>query len=144
MRSFLVLGVLALFAMGSTPSGLSRQPPEGVPPLPQTTNGIPNQGGGGMAPTEVDLIKWGATQGGFLLIIILGGLSYRRDFFRKISTQQADLDAIREEKRMLAAIVRENTEAATRQTVAIESNTNATNRLATSVDRLEDRRRNTP
>jgi len=89
---------------------------------------------GAMPPTEIDLVKWGLTQGGLTLLLIVVLASYRRDFFRKI-------DALVDEKRAFTAVLDKNSDAMQQMAVATNVNTKATELLAQNVNNLAERRR---
>ena len=110
-----------------------------VPPLPPSTDGLPNQGGEPMPP-EADIVRYGIQQGGLVLLLILGAIMYRKDFQRKVENVQADLSAALEDKRALASILASNAEANTRQAIAVNENTSATRSLTSAIDRLSERR----
>jgi hypothetical protein len=93
-----------------------------------------------MGATEIDLVKWGFTQGGLTLVLIITLASYRRDFFRKQEAKQAEVDQLREDKRVLAAVLDKNANAMTSQAVALQANTKATELLAQNVNNLAERR----
>lgn len=87
--------------------------------------------------TQVDLVKWGMTQGALALVLLVVLWSYRRDFFRKLDERQALIDVLREEKNLIAGVIDKNTGALQSQALALAANTQATQTLATNVDRLE-------
>jgi len=93
-----------------------------------------------MGTTEIDLVKWGFTQGGLTLVLIVVLASYRRDFFRKQDAKQNEVDGLREEKRMLASVIDKNADAMLRQAVSVNANTEATKLLAQNVNNLAERR----
>lgn len=89
-----------------------------------------------MTGSQVDLIKWAVTQGGLTLLLILVLASYRRDFFRKDDARQAEIvalreekrkevDAAKEEKRELQAVLRDNAAVMQAHAIAIQRNTDA-------------------
>ena len=93
-----------------------------------------------MGSTEIDLVKWGITQGGLALVLIAVLISYRRDFFRRHEAKQTEMDLLREEKRLLAAVIEKNALAMMQQAVSVQANTEATRLLAQNVNNLAERR----
>ena len=141
MRVLVIVGLL----VGIAGASVAGQPPV-TPGLPQ--------------PDFIGQIdpKWALTQGGLLLTLLVVLWSYRRDFFRKADAQQADLDRERETRRLevqrereekadLKAVLREvaasnqaHAISVQRNTDAMNDNTKATERLATHVAFLTNRR----
>ncbi len=80
------------------------------------THGLPNMTDG-LDP----LTRYAITQGGFLLVLLIGGWSYRRDFLRRV-------EAEREKAEVLIKLVSDNT-------VATTLNTATTERLARLLER---------
>lgn len=99
-----------------------------------------NHGGTGIGATEIDLVKWGFTQGGLTLVLIVVLVSYRRDFFRKNEGAQREIDAVRDEKRDQVAVLDKCANAMLQQAVATLANTKATEHLAQNVNNLAERR----
>jgi predicted HAD superfamily Cof-like phosphohydrolase len=93
-----------------------------------------------MGPREIDLVKWGFTQGGLTLVLILTLVSYRRDFFRRNEAKEVELEHERGEKRMFAAVIEKNAQAMTQHALSVQANTEATRMLAQNVNNLADRR----
>ena len=139
-RMRITLAVTMLCAMVA--SGIARSPAMltaaalALQPEPPTN---PPEGKA-MGATEIDLVKWGFTQGGLTLVLIITLASYRRDFFRKNEAKQAEIDQLREDKRVLAAVLDRTATAMTSQAVALERNTKATELLAQNVNNLAERR----
>lgn len=125
-----VLLLCAMVAMGAG-GGVSAQ----QQPLTQDLTRVePDMG------TEADLLKWSVTQGALTLVLVLVLISYRRDFFRKVAAKDAEILALREEKRELVAVLEKGADANIRQAVAIAANTEATKLLAQNVNNLAERR----
>lgn len=118
--------IVALGAVGGPVSALQTTP--GITPVETD-----------MGP-ETDIIKWGVTQGALTLVLMLVLISYRRDFFRKHEVKQGEIDALREEKRMLSSVIEKNADAMVRQAVSVNANTDATRLLAQNVNSLAERR----
>lgn len=108
-----------------------------------------------MPAAETDLFKWAVTQGG-LTVVILAFLWFdRRERQRDKEEAKRDreelkslisdlrdekkalLDQLRDEKHMLAQVVDKNTTSQQSVALAVAGNTQATQTLATNVDRLE-------
>lgn len=83
---------------------------------------------------DVDLIRYGITQGGLFLVILFVLWSYRRDFRRIVDRDEERLQ-------VFAGIVQGNTTAMVQMTEALGQQKEATHRLAHAVERLEDGRR---
>lgn len=96
--------------------------------------------GGTMGTTEIDLVKWGFTQGGLTLLLLVVLMSYRRDFFRKNEAALTMVEALREEKRDQVAVLDKCAHAMLTQAVATQANTKATELLAQNVNNLAERR----
>lgn len=129
MRITLALMILAaIVTTAATPTSVVTTPVFAL----QDAAAIPNQGVP-MGPTEIDLVKWGFTQGGLTLLLIVVLVSYRRDFFRKN-------DELREEKREQAAVIEKCANAMIAQQLATQANTKATELLAQNVNNLAERR----
>lgn len=143
MRITLALTILAaMVTAGATWSPVLSAPVFAL----QDAGAVTNQGGP-MGPTEIDLVKWGFTQGGLTLVLIVVLFSYRRDFFRKheakqaeTDAKQAEIDALRADKRELVAVLDKNANAMIHQAVAVNANTEATKLLAQNVNNLAERR----
>ena len=90
-------------------------------------------------PTEsyTDLVKWGVTQGGITLVLVVVLWSYRREFLRKAEKQDSIIEVLRDEKKLLMEVIKENTAASLSQALATAANTQATQSLATNVAHLE-------
>jgi hypothetical protein len=87
-----------------------------------------------------DLLKWAIQQGGLTVALIIVLASYRRDFFRKLDDKQADLVALRderrEEKQTLAALLEKHASATGAQALAVARNSDATTALVEAVKDL--------
>ncbi len=138
MRIALAVLILGVMAMSGAPRTLAATSPAIA--LQIAPASLP--GDMRMGATEIDLVKWGFTQGGltFLLLVVL--VSYRRDFFRKNEAKQAEIDSLREDKRSLRDVLKENANAMVSQALATQANTKATEQLAANVKDLADRRHN--
>lgn len=136
MRAVLAFLILCLMTLGSARAPAAQAL---TPPAEQVEHVAPTPGGG-MGATEIDLVKWGFTQGGLTLVLLVVLGSYRRDFFRKSEAKQAEIDLLREEKLMLAGVIRDSTKAMVDQAVATNANTKATELLAQNVNNLAERR----
>lgn len=130
MRLMLAMMVLvALLAFGVSPV------PAAAPSFLLAQTGAP-----GPVLPEQDFVRWAFTQGALTLVLVLVLFSYRRDFFRKHGAKQAEVDALREEKRVLAEILDRNGAAMLQHAVAVQTNTEATRLLAQNVNNLAERR----
>jgi len=136
MRALLVLTILSTLAV----SAASRHSSVSTAVAFTGEQPGPSQGGTIEGPEQVDLIKWAVTQGGLTLLLLLVLLSYRRDFFRRIEQKADELAAAIEEKRDMKALIRENSAAMQAHAIAVVRNTDATERLAESVDKFAERR----
>lgn len=112
----------------------------GQPPTPPAVAAPPIVATELVATPDVELVKWSFTQGGLSALLVWILWSYRRDFFRKIDGQQAEVDELRAEKRVLAAVIEKNADAMLQQALAVQANTEATKTLAQNVFVLADRR----
>lgn len=138
MRITLALTILsAMVATGATRTPVVTAP---LFAFQDVTTATPNPGGSDMGPSEIDLVKFGFTQGGLALVLIVVILGYRRDIFRKLEASQAQIDALRDEKREHAAILDRCANAMLTQAVATQANTKATELLAQNVNNLAERR----
>lgn len=90
-----------------------------------------------VGPDTIDAAREIAKQGilGLLVVAILW--SYRRDFFRK-------LDEAKAEKAQLQEVIEKSTEAITNSAVATARQTDATHRLARTVENVERRQAGLP
>lgn len=131
--ALLIFGTMAL-------TGAIRSAPVVAPVLAFQTGQPSPQEEPRMGATEIDLVKWAVTQGGLTLLLIVVLVSYRRDFFRKNESKQAEIDDLREEKREQSAIIDRCANAMLSQAVATQANTEATRLLAQNVNNLADRR----
>jgi predicted metalloprotease len=84
---------------------------------------------------EQDLIRYGITQGGLVLVVLVIFWSYRRDLVRLIDAKDQNL-------RVLTELVASNTSAATRMAEAVEAQEKVIERLTSAIDRLDERRFN--
>lgn len=136
--TLLILSVIVATAAMRTPSPVSVTALafQGAPAVPSMPMAEPELGS-----REIDLVKWGFTQGGLTLVLILTLISYRRDFFRKNEMKQAEIEQLRAERRELMAIIDKNAAAVMGQAVALQANTEATRQLAQNVNNLAERRR---
>ena len=116
MRPLLAIGLMAAWAA----TAATAQASEGV-----------------SESTQIDLVKWAITQGALALVLLVVLWSYRRDFFRKMSEKDSTIELLQEQNKMLAGLIKENTSAAQSQALATAANTQATQALATNIDRLE-------
>ena len=72
--------------------------------------------------TQIDLLKWGVTQGGLVLVTMIILWSYRRDFGRLLAEQRSELDVI-------TALVKEASAAMTASAAASRDAASAIDRL---------------
>jgi hypothetical protein len=125
--------ILAIFLLSAVAANAAVQSP--------VSDGLP-------ANTQIDLVKWGMTQGGLVIVLLVVLYWVRVDQRSKFIDLEAliaqlradkatERDESREEKRMLVAVIEKNTAAALSQALATAANTQATQSLATNIDRLE-------
>lgn len=130
MRLALVAGIIVLMFLTGT-DVLSVQAP--VPSLPTPVDGL---------PASTDLAERLLRQGGLLSALLVLFYFYRRDFLAKnekdVGEKQAAIEVLKEERRMLSALVERSTEALTKQALAIQDNTNVTRQLSGSVQTAAD------
>ena len=82
---------------------------------------------------EQDLIRYGITQGGLVLVVLVIFWSYRRDLVRLIDAKDQNL-------KILTELVATNTAASTRVAEAVEAQEKVIERLTSAMDRLDERR----
>lgn len=126
--------IVALSAMASVPT------PQAVSSVATSLEGSSPEGDRWMGAPEIDFLKWGFTQGGLAIVLLVVLAAYRRDFFRKQEMTDATIRVIQEEKRVLVAVLEKNADAMIDQAVAVEANTKATELLAQNVNNLSERR----
>lgn len=79
---------------------------------------------------DVELLKWGVTQGGLTISLLIVLWSYKR-------TLDAQTKEEREDKLQVAAVLKESSAALISSAVETKRHTDATHRLARSVEHLE-------
>lgn len=87
-------------------------------------------------PVSLDatsMFKYGATQGGLLLVVLVIMYMYRRDFMQEINQAHAD-------RQVLIELVQDVTTALTKNIDAVEAQRKATERLADAFTTLASRR----
>lgn len=129
MRAGLVVAVvLLMFVTSAEVSSIQGQ----IPQLPPVTDGIPGN----------DFTQRILEKGGLLAVVLVLFYFYRRDFLNKnekdVADKQASIDALKEDKRMLAALVDRSTDALTKHSLALQDNTNVTRQLASNVQTATD------
>ncbi len=130
-RSFLIPMGFVAFAIVSS----GQLQGQGAVPATSVEPGLPRSGG-----LSDDMVARLVSQGGATAILMVVLWFYRRDFFRKDEARQAEIMLLRDEKAMLASVIRENAKAMQDQAVATLANTKATELLAQNVNNLADRR----
>lgn len=92
-------------------------------------------------PDTLDYVREIAKQGtlGLLCVVILW--SYRRDFFRKLEDKDRELRDRKDEREQLVDVLEKSTAANTHAAIATSRQTDATHRLARTVEKLEARPR---
>jgi hypothetical protein len=89
---------------------------------------------------DVDLVKYGVTQGGLLLVVLVLLWGFRREFRREVAVERARASATERREDLLLALVGQCNTAMQRTVNAAEEQEKATHRLARAIERLEDRR----
>ena len=78
--------------------------------------------------TEYEILKWGLTQGGLVVVLLLGGWVWRRDYIRLLARDDEKLS-------VLTALVSQSTTASDKNTTATENLRLAVDDLRRSLER---------
>ena len=83
-------------------------------------------------PSLTALLKWGVEQGGFVLLVLVIGYFYRRDWMRLADFWQA-------ETKQRTELIGETTKALAAQAIAYEKHAVAIDRLAAALEEIRFR-----
>lgn len=129
VATLVVNGTIRSQSPGDGPEASGRTLPTMAPASDQASSG----------GVDMNLVQEIAKQGilGLLLVVVLW--SYRRDFFRRVHDRERQIQERKEEKEHLQHVLSQSTAAITNSAVAMARQTDATQRLEQTVDRLEQR-----
>jgi hypothetical protein len=97
-----------------------------------------------VTPDSLDYTREIAKQGTLGLLCLAVLWSYRRDFFRKLEDKDREIAERKEERDKLEEVLGHSTTAITNSAVATARQTDATHRLARTVENLERRQAGLP
>jgi hypothetical protein len=156
MRLVLVIAILTTLVASSawrqpslvtSTAAQAAQPPVAAVGTGPQTDAHPAESSDMNWTQQFELIRWAVTQGGLTIVLLIVLASYRRDFFRKddgrvleLAAKEEEKRQLKEDKRELVALLRDLNTTNQAQVVSVVQNTNATNKLAESVDRFAERR----
>jgi hypothetical protein len=80
----------------------------------------PAAAGGSADVAQIDLVKWGITQGGLVLVTLVILWSYRRDFNTVLATQRSEIEVLTELVTKSTAAMTDAAAASREQTRSIE------------------------